>query len=167
MVLLPVTNPLGVFLIPEVILVLWFGQPSSLRLALARFTALGLQAIALALSIPIIRKKKFLAVKAFASGWRRLHRVPNQGATSIGNRKNQAEANPPGRKLITEKKEEDFSANARRKCQGRRSNSRPAVLIQFYFTADTVRCLPSAARLPAGYRSGSTHGRSHGRANAP
>ena len=41
MALLPVTNSLGVFLIPEVILVLWFGQPSSLRLAFARFTAIG------------------------------------------------------------------------------------------------------------------------------
>jgi hypothetical protein len=62
MLLLPVANPLGVLVIPEVISVLRFGQPSSLRLALAGFTAVGLQAIALALSAPIIGKKKFLAV---------------------------------------------------------------------------------------------------------
>jgi hypothetical protein len=78
MLLLPVANPLGVLVIPEVILVLRFGQPSPLRLALAGFTAVGLQAIALALSTPIIGKKKFLAVEAVASGSRRLHQVPNQ-----------------------------------------------------------------------------------------
>jgi hypothetical protein len=62
MLLLPVANPLGVLVIPEVISVLRFGQPCSLRLALAGLTAVGLLAIALALSVPIIRKKKFLAV---------------------------------------------------------------------------------------------------------
>jgi hypothetical protein len=62
MLLLPVANPLGVLVIPEVILVLRFGQPSSLRLPLAGFTAVGHLAITLALSIPIIGKKKFLAV---------------------------------------------------------------------------------------------------------
>ena len=47
----------------------------------ARLRALrqsGFEAIALALSVPIIGKKKFLAVQALASGFRRLHRVPNQ-----------------------------------------------------------------------------------------
>jgi len=78
MLLLPVANPLGILVIPEVILVLRLGQPSALRLSLAGFTALGFQTIALSLSIPIIGKKKFLAVEAFAAGWRRLHRVPNQ-----------------------------------------------------------------------------------------
>jgi hypothetical protein len=41
--------------------------------------------------------------------------VPKSGGTSIGKRKNRAEENPLGRKLITEKKEEDFSANAAKK----------------------------------------------------
>jgi hypothetical protein len=54
---------------------------------------------------------------------RRLHRVPNQGATTIGNRKNQAEENPLGRKLTPAKKEEDSSANASKKM--------PAKKIQF------------------------------------
>jgi hypothetical protein len=62
MLLLPVANPLGVLVIPEVILVLRFGQPGSLRLALASLSAIRLLAIALALSIPLIGKKKFLAV---------------------------------------------------------------------------------------------------------
>jgi hypothetical protein len=54
---------------------------------------------------------------------RRLHRVPKSGGTSIGNRKNQAEENPPGRKLTPAKKEEDFSAKASKKM--------PAKKIQF------------------------------------
>jgi hypothetical protein len=62
MLLLPVANTLGVLIIPEVILVLRFGQPGSLRLAPASFTAVSFLAIALALSVPIIGKKKFLAV---------------------------------------------------------------------------------------------------------
>lgn len=45
------------------------------------------------------------------------------GATSIGNRKNQSEENPPGRTLTPAKKEEDFSANASKKM--------PAKKIQF------------------------------------
>jgi hypothetical protein len=62
MLLLPVANPLGVLVIPEVILVLRFGQPGSLRLPLASLSAISFLAIALALSIPMIGKKKFLAV---------------------------------------------------------------------------------------------------------
>jgi hypothetical protein len=115
MLLLPVTNPLGVLVIPEVILVLRFAQPGSLRLALASLTAINLLAIALAWSVPIIGKKKFLAVEAFASGWRRLHRFQNQEQPSIGNRRNQAEENPPERKLKPAKKEEEISANAPKK----------------------------------------------------
>jgi hypothetical protein len=123
MLLLPVANTLRVLVIPEVILVLRFGQPSSLRLALAGFTAVGLLAIALALSVPIIRKKKFLAVQAFASGSRRLHRFQYQEEPRVENRKNQAEENPPERKLKPAKKEEDFSMNASKKM--------PAKKIQF------------------------------------
>lgn len=41
--------------------------------------------------------------------------VPKSGGTSIGNRKNHAEENPPARKLKPAKKEEDFSANASKK----------------------------------------------------
>jgi len=62
MLLLPVTDPLGVLVIPEVILVLRFGQPGSLRLPLTGFAAVGLLTIALALSVPVIGKKKSLAV---------------------------------------------------------------------------------------------------------
>ena len=115
MLLLPVANPLGVLVIPEVVLVLRFGQPGSLRLALASLAAINLLAITLAFSVSIIGKKKFLAVEAFASGLRRLHRFQNQQEPSIGNRKNQTEENPPGRKLKPAKKEEDFSANTSKK----------------------------------------------------
>src|SRR6266446_1820854 len=115
MVLLPVADPLGVLLIPEIILVLRFSQPGSLRLSLAGFSAIGFQAIALALSVSIIGKKKFLAVQAFASGLRWFHWFQNQEETSIGNRHKQVEENPPGRRLTKTKKEEDFSADASKK----------------------------------------------------
>lgn len=49
--------------------------------------------------------------------------VPKSGGTSIRNRRNQVEENPPGRKLSTEKKEENFSENV--------SKKRPAKKIQF------------------------------------
>jgi hypothetical protein len=121
--LLPVANPFGVLVIPEVILVLRFGQPSSLRRALVGFTAVGLLAIALALSVPIIGKKKFLAVQTFASGLRRLHRFQNQEEPVSETARTNAEENPPARKLKPAKKEEDFSADA--------SKKRPAKKIQF------------------------------------
>jgi len=123
MFLLPVANPFGVLVIPEVILVLRFGQPSSLRRALVSFTAVGLLAIALALSVPIIGKKKFLAVQTFASGLRRLHRFQNQEEPVSETARTNAEENPPARKLKPAKKEEDFSADA--------SKKRPAKKIQF------------------------------------
>jgi len=62
MPLLPVANTLGVLVISEIISVLRFGQPSLLRRALAGNTTVRLLAIALALSVAIIGKKKFLAV---------------------------------------------------------------------------------------------------------
>ncbi len=124
MPLLPVAHPLGVLGIPEIILVLRFSQPSSLRLSLAGSTAIGFEAMALALNIPVIGKKKFLAVQTFAAGFQRLHRFQNWEEPVIGKPNYQAEENPPGRRLTKAKKEEDFSANASKKS--------PAKKIHFY-----------------------------------
>ena len=78
MLLLPVTGSLGVLVVPEIILVLRLGQPRPHELALTGLAALGFEAIALALSTPVIGKKKFLAVQALAAGLRRLHWYQNK-----------------------------------------------------------------------------------------
>jgi hypothetical protein len=78
MLLLPVANPLGILGIPEIVLVLGLGQPSPLEFALPGLTAVGFKAIALTLTSPAIGKKKFLAVQALASRFRRLCRFHNQ-----------------------------------------------------------------------------------------
>ena len=49
-------------------------QPSPHELALPGLAAVGFEAIALALSTPVIGKKKFLAVQALGAGLWRLHR---------------------------------------------------------------------------------------------
>ena len=74
MLLLPVAGSLGVLVVPEIILVLRLGQPRPHEFAFSGLAAVGLEAIALTLSTPVIGKKKFLAVQALASGLRRLHR---------------------------------------------------------------------------------------------
>jgi hypothetical protein len=74
MLLLPVTGSLRVLIVPEIILVFRLGQPSPLKLAFPGLTAVGFEAIALALSTPVIEKKKLLAVQALAAGLRRFHR---------------------------------------------------------------------------------------------
>jgi hypothetical protein len=57
MLLLPVADALGILGVPEVVLVLRFGQPNSHEFALSDLAALGLEAIALSLAAPIIGKK--------------------------------------------------------------------------------------------------------------
>ena len=78
MLLLPVAGALGVLVVPEIILVLRLGQPSPHELTFPGLAAVGFEAIALALSTPVIGKKKFLAVQALAVGLRRLHRFQNE-----------------------------------------------------------------------------------------
>ena len=78
MLLLPVAGALGVLIVPEIILVLRLGQPSPHELAFPGLAAVVFEAITLALSTPIVGKKKFLAVQALASGLRRLHWFQNK-----------------------------------------------------------------------------------------
>jgi hypothetical protein len=78
MLLLPVAGALGVLVVPEMILVLRLGQPSPHELTFPGLAAVGFEAIAMALSTPIVGKKKFLAVQALGSGLRRLHQFQNK-----------------------------------------------------------------------------------------
>jgi DNA repair protein RadC len=89
MLLLPLTNSRGVLVIPEIVLVLGLAQPSPLKLALPGLAAVGLKTVALALSTPVIGKKKFLAVQALLSGARRLHRFQTQKQTAMENQEKQ------------------------------------------------------------------------------
>ena len=77
MVLLPVAGALGVLVVPEIILVLRLGQPSPHDLTFPGLAAVVFEAITLALSTPIVGKKKFLAVQALASGLR-FHQFQNK-----------------------------------------------------------------------------------------
>ena len=74
MLLLPVARALGVLGISEIVLVLRLGQPSAHELPFPGLAALGFKAVALPMSRATIGKKKFLALKALASGLGRLHR---------------------------------------------------------------------------------------------
>src|SRR5450631_3258665 len=78
MLLLPIAGALGVLVVPEIILVLRLGQPSPHEFAVPGLAAVGFEAIAPALSTPVIGKKKFLAVQALAAGLWRLHRFQNK-----------------------------------------------------------------------------------------
>jgi len=78
MLLLPVAHSLGILGVPEVVLVLRFGQPSPHEFALSGLAALGFEAIALSPAAPIIGKEKLLAVQALMSRSGRLHRFQNQ-----------------------------------------------------------------------------------------
>ena len=95
---MPVARTLGVLGIPEIVLVLRLGQPNSHELPFPGLPALGLKAVALPISSATIGKKKFLAVKALASGFGRLgwfHKLPEP---IRGNR-------PRGRKKIQPQKD--------------------------------------------------------------
>ena len=115
MLLLPVAGALGVLVVPKIILVLRLGQPSPHELAFPGLAAVGLEAIALALSTPVIGKKKFLAVQALASGLGRLHRFQikrNQyrKAGAKNGRKSsrkKSQTGEEGRKIFSESVEEN------------------------------------------------------------
>lgn len=62
----------------KVVLVLRLAQPGLLAALLADPPTFRLGAVALALSVPIIRKKKALAVMAFTAARCGLHRFENQ-----------------------------------------------------------------------------------------
>src|SRR5438034_1948241 len=78
MALLPLPNPLGVFLVPKIFFVSGLFQPSLLAGSFPGLSTIGLKTETLTLPVPVIRKKMFLAVEAFALALLSLHRFPNQ-----------------------------------------------------------------------------------------
>ena len=78
MLFLPLPDPLGVLLVAEILFVARLGQPSGLVSPLSGLLTLDLGTKTLSLLMPIIRKKKSLAVKAFTAGLLGLHRFENQ-----------------------------------------------------------------------------------------
>jgi len=139
MLLLPVAGSLGVDLIPEIILVLGLGQPSPHKLAFPGLAALGFEAITLALSTPVIGKKKFLAVQALASGLRRLHRFQNQKEPVSETGANQRKKIQPQEKSKGRRRKKSFQRILRRKSTGRRFRSQPPVLHPFDFAVGRHR----------------------------
>src|SRR5512139_3877739 len=76
MLLLPLANSGGVVRVSEIVLVPRLIQPGLLALSPAGLATLGLGTEALARAIPVIRKKMFHAVEAFAAALRSLHGFP-------------------------------------------------------------------------------------------
>ena len=136
--LLPGAHPLGILLIPEIILVLRLGQPAALGLSLSGSVALSLVAVVLMVPIAKIGKKKFLAVVALTLTPRSLHRFQNQKQPLFGKLAREPEENPSGRRLSERRRKKNIRRIDRRKSTGRRSTSRLAVLIQFQFSGDTL-----------------------------
>jgi hypothetical protein len=145
MLLLPVTNPLGVLGVPEVLLVLGLGQPSPLELAFPGLAAVGFEAIALALANPIIGKKQFLAVQALVSRSRRLRRFHNQKEPVSENGESRRKKIQPEEDSERRRRKKSFQRILRRKSRGRRSPFTPSVSFPFHFNGDTWRA--SAIRI--------------------
>jgi hypothetical protein len=100
MALLPLPNPLGVFLVPEIFFVSGLFQPSLLDGSFPGLSTLGLETETLTLPVPVIRKKMFLAVEAFALSLLSLHRFPNQRNRS------EEKSETEGKKIHREEKSE-------------------------------------------------------------
>jgi hypothetical protein len=67
---LPLSDPLGIFLVPEIIFVSGFCQPGLLAVRLGTET--------LTFPMPVIRQKMFLAVKALTGPLLSLHQFKSQ-----------------------------------------------------------------------------------------
>jgi len=110
MLLLPLPDRLGVFFVAEIVLVSRFGQPGALGSPLPGLLTFDLGTKALSLTMPVIWKKKSLAVRAFTAPLLSLHRFKIKPISLKKIQLKKAET-PAGRKLRTAKKEEDFSVN--------------------------------------------------------
>jgi hypothetical protein len=113
--LLPLANAGRILVVPEVILVLRFGQPPFLALLPANLAALRFGAETLARCTAVVRHKIFFAVKALAARLRSRHRVPKIKRTSFRKIDSTTEENPCGRKSTAAKKEEKNSAHGGKK----------------------------------------------------
>jgi hypothetical protein len=115
--LLPITNPLGILGVAEIVLVFRSRQPSALQFPLPGLATVRLETIALALCAATIGKKKFAAMQALGSGSRRLHRSRNQTDPVSEKREPVRKKIQPSKKTQSEKKEEEVSANSPKKIQ--------------------------------------------------
>jgi hypothetical protein len=139
MLLLPIADPLGVLGVAEVILVLSFSQPSPHEFPLSGLAALGFEAVARALSAPVIGKKKSLAVQALASASGRLHRFQTQKEPLSENAANRRKKIQPQQNSDRRRRKKSFQQTLRRKLNRRRSHSRPSVLHPFHFNGGRAR----------------------------
>lgn len=106
MVYLPLPDAPGILVISEILIVAGLFQPSLLAGSFPGLLTIGLETKALTLPLPVIRKKRFLAVEAFASVLLSLHRFPN--SKEPGSEKSE----PEGKKIP---KEEDSGRRRRKK----------------------------------------------------
>src|ERR1022692_4625604 len=147
MLLLPVAGALGVLIVPEIILVLRLGQPSPHELAFPGLAAVGFETIALALSTPVIGKKKFLAVQALGAGLWRLHRFQIEKEPVWENGAKPGKKIQPKEKSEERRRKKNFQRICRRKSNGRRSRSKPPVLHPFDFARGNQQHVAGERRL--------------------
>jgi len=115
MLFLPLPDQLGVFLVAEIFFVSRFGQPGGLVSPLPGLLTLDLGTKALSLPMPVIRKKKFLAVRAFTAALLGLHWFENQTNQTEENsveggrksRRKKTQNGEEGRRIFTESREEN------------------------------------------------------------
>lgn len=134
---LPLPDPHGIFSAPEIIFVPGFGQPGFLAGLFPGLLAGGLGTKTLPGPMPVIRKKKFVAVKAFTAPILSLHRVQKSKA-GLWKKSEQS-----GKKIQGEEKSEPrrrkntFQRITGKKSTGRRSISQSLNLLQFHLNSHT------------------------------
>ena len=115
MLFLPLPDRLGVFRVAEIIFVSRFGQPGALVSPLPGLLTIDLGTKALSLPLPVIGKKKSVAVRAFTAALLGLHRFENQTDQSEENsdergrksRRKKTQKGEEGRRLFSESFEEN------------------------------------------------------------
>lgn len=139
---MPLAHAPGLIGIPEIILVVWLGQPGLLALSFARLAALGFGTVALPGSATVIGDIVFLAVKAFAAAFGGLHGFPKRRELRLQGALDKKEENPPPKNnQKTEEGIKNFSESG---------EEDPPKKIHFY----TARFAPFSLRrwhLPDGY----------------
>jgi hypothetical protein len=114
---LPRPDPLCILRVSEIVFVSRLGQPRPLTGSLAGPATIRFGAEALTVPMPVIRKKKLLAVKAFTAALLSLHRFKHSNPSRLTKGQRKKEKNPTGRRLKNQKKEEDFLVNLSKKIQ--------------------------------------------------
>jgi hypothetical protein len=139
MCFLPGADPLGVLGVAKIILVLRLGQPGPHPFPFPGLAALDFGAVALALPVPVIGKKKFLAVQARAAASGRLHRFQTQKEPVLENAQSRRKKIQLNENSDRRRRKKNSQQNLRRKTTGRRSPFKPSVLHPFRFGGGTAR----------------------------